>query len=85
MYNLPLRILVGLDQLLNIITGGDEDDTLSSRIYVNSISSPRWMKCRKVVDWLFSFEPDHCKVAFQVEYKKKVLWLNKYQDLIKDL
>lgn len=85
MYKIGMRILVGLDQLLNIVTGGDEDDTLSSRAYVNSFSSPKWMKFRKFVDWLFSFEPDHCKIAFKDEYQKKVAWLAKYKDLTLDL
>ena len=53
-----MKVLVGLDQLLNALLDGDPDETVSSRAGRREFISPRisrWL-CR-LLDWL---DPGHC-------------------------
>lgn len=84
MYSFGMKLLVSLDQLLNVLTGGEEDNTLSSRAYIRSLSSKKWMYIKKFIDNLFFFDDQHCKEAFFVEYNKRQEWINKYK-YIKEL
>jgi hypothetical protein len=53
-----LNLLISLDQLLNTVTGGDPDQTVSLRAAQARAKGERWgcVLC-KVLDW---FDPDHC-------------------------
>lgn len=53
------RIAVGVDQLVNVATGGSEDETISSRAYRASQRGVPWacQLCR-ILDLL---QQDHCK------------------------
>ena len=50
-----------LDEGLNVLTGGDADETLSSRAGKAQIAGRRWacVLCR-VLDWV---QQDHCRKA----------------------
>lgn len=74
--NYMKRILVSVDQLLNVLAGGDEDETLSSRIYTNSIEKAGvWLLACKLVDACFFWQTNHCKQAFLFEFSKKIKYL----------
>lgn len=52
------RFLLAYDQALNALTGGSEDETVSSRAARARDENRKWgcVLCR-VLDWL---DPDHC-------------------------
>ena len=56
------NVLVGSDQLLNAILGGDPDETISSR-------AGKRVKSSRVAYWLCRclhfLEPDHCKKSIE--------------------
>jgi len=59
------RILIALDQLANTILGGDEDETISSRI--GKIVEGRndcWI-CTVICDLLNKIDPNHCKKSIE--------------------
>ena len=56
-----LRVLIALDQLVNALLGGDEDETVSSRAARARAAGAWWgLTLCRFLDWL---EPDHCKNA----------------------
>ena len=67
------QVFIALDQLVNTLIGGWADETLSARAYRLSDKSPRWAKARKVIDWLFFWEQQHCQWAWMVEKARKQL------------
>lgn len=56
------NILIGIDQLINTITGGSPDETLSSRVYRYREDSRIAWAVWKVLDWI---ETDHCKNSLE--------------------
>lgn len=56
-----------MDQLANTLLGGWADETLSARAYRMSRSDTRWAKARKIIDWLFFWDPGHCQWAWMAE------------------
>ena len=59
-------ILIALDQLVNTLAGGWPDETFSSRCWRWSKDGKRdWP--RRVVDWLFFLEAEHCKSSYESE------------------
>ena len=64
--NLGKAILIALDQLLNTVFNGCPDETFSSRCWRWSKDGKRdWP--RRVVDWLFFLEAEHCKSSYESE------------------
>lgn len=61
------QVFVALDQLVNTLIGGWADETLSARAYRMSDKSRRWAKARKLIDWLFFWEQQHCQWAWMAE------------------
>ncbi len=63
------RLFVVLDQLLNVIFGGDEDETISSRIAKDRRRGRKFacVLCR-ILDWL---DPDHCEKAIERDEGKR--------------
>lgn len=60
-------ILIALDQLLNTLTGGWPDETMSSRAYRLAVEGTTWpMRCIDAVARLFGDE-NHCEGAFDSE------------------
>lgn len=53
--------LIAWDQLANTIFGGDPDNTISSRCWLNR-DKPGWRQLRFVLDWI---DPNHCQKSFE--------------------
>ena len=73
--NWGYHVLIAVDQLLNAITGGGADETLSSRTYRRAMltqSKPkkRWRMLYRVINWLFR-DPHHCETAYHSELNRK--------------
>lgn len=56
----PHRVLLGFDQFVNTICGGDPDETLSARAWRNKDKTQYWGVARIVIDTIFFWQPDHC-------------------------
>jgi hypothetical protein len=56
------NILLSLDQLVNALTGGDPDMTLSGRMG-RAVAEGRCSGCRLVCWLLDKIDPDHCAKA----------------------
>ena len=63
------RLFVAVDQLLNVIFGGDEDETISPRIAKDRRRGRKFacFLC-KILDWL---DPDHCEKAIERDEGKR--------------
>lgn len=69
-------LLIAVDQLCNAITGGYPDETLSSRIWRHAVQPwprRRWTIARKVVDKVFFWQDGHCRLAYEMERKRRHL------------
>ena len=64
------RFLLWIDQGGNMFLGGSPDETISARAWRCRESSRAWGCARRMIDALFSFEPDHCQAAFENEKKR---------------
>ena len=66
-----LQILVAIDQLLNAITGGYADETLSARAYrMRAKGQPYWGWTANAIDRLFFWQEGHCELAHLAEVKR---------------
>lgn len=66
------RNLIAASQLLNALTGGQPDETTSSRTYRMYLKGNKFaLVFIHVVDTLFFFQPEHCKGAYQDELDKR--------------
>ena len=54
------RILLSIDQFFNTLTGGDEDETISSRIGKNVEAKTDCWICRILCKLLNLIDPNHC-------------------------
>lgn len=65
---------IAFDQLINtLIPGGYADETLSSRAHRMREKGQRyWGWTANFIDWLFFWQTEHCKNAWQEE-------MNRYQ------
>ena len=85
---LLFKILINLDRLLNVLTGGTFQECLSTRAYRQSIvAKPRynaewWMKVRNFIDWLFFLQDEHCKGSFEWEVTLKAKYVNDNKNLL---
>ena len=63
---------VALDQLANtLIPGGMADETLSARAYrMHMKGQPYWGGLANVIDWVFFWDEDHCRKAFESERQR---------------
>lgn len=64
------QVLIAVDQLGNALLGGWADETLSSRTYRQN-SKKRWKIMEKIINFLFFFQPDHCRKAYEAEINRK--------------
>lgn len=60
------NILVGLDQFVNTIFGGDPDETLSSRM-----GKSKCRVCRLICRLLHLLEPKHCEKSIEEDEGSK--------------
>ena len=58
--------LIAFDQAINALTGGDPDETLSSRFGKRSKSNV----VRKVIDTIFFWTPDHTEKSVEPDEGK---------------
>lgn len=59
------NLLIGIDQLINVLLGGAPDQTISSRCWYHR---GHWAASTAVdiIDFLFSwYEQDHCKSSYE--------------------
>lgn len=64
----PLRLLLAIDQLLNVlICNGEPDETMSSAAYRMERDGRFWGFMRPVIDTLFWFQLNHCRCAYEAE------------------
>jgi hypothetical protein len=59
-----LNVLVGIDQLLNALLGGDCDETLSSR------AGKHYPRLAKIINFIFFWQDDHCKYYIEEDEGK---------------
>lgn len=63
------QVLVAVDQLINTFFGGMADETLSSHAHRLKIERGRkWVSA--VINVIFFFQKDHCKEAYESEFKR---------------
>lgn len=58
------NILVALDQLVNVLFGGDPDETISSR-WGRAVARDRCVLCRFACWVLDRFDPGHCQKSIE--------------------
>ena len=66
------NIMVGIDQLGNVLIGGNPDETISSRIGRAALAGKAWaVPIEKLINALFWFaERDHCRNAIEAAFIK---------------
>lgn len=65
-----IRLLIGIDQMINTLIGGDPDETLSARAWRQRDSKKRWMYLQLFIDHIFFWQDDHCFHAYQEEFER---------------
>lgn len=66
------QILIAIDQLLNAITGGYADETLSARAYrMRAKGQPYWGWAANAIDELFFWQEGHCELAYLAEVRRR--------------
>lgn len=66
--NYPTRLALAIDQLLNVLLcNGEPDETMSSAAYRMERDGRFWGFMRPVIDTLFWFQPNHCRMAYESE------------------
>ena len=66
-----LNVAIAIDQLANAVLRGDPDETLSSRAYrMHMKGQPYWGGLASVIDWVFFWDEDHCRKAFESERQR---------------
>lgn len=74
-----LQLLIAIDQLINVLItplhgGAWADETLSSRAYRMERQGKPWGKIfRPMIDCLFFWEKEHCRMAFLDERRQRQL------------
>ena len=59
--------LIAFDQLINALIGGWADETLSSVAYRMELQGARAAPLRKLIDFIFFWQPEHCRQAYESE------------------
>ena len=59
-----IRLLIGIDQFVNTIIGGDPDETLSARAWRQRDAKKRWMFLQLFIDRIFFWQDEHCYHAY---------------------
>ena len=78
---LLFKIAIGLDRLLNVVTGGSFQECLSTRSHLRAIENkPHWVRIRNAIDWMFW--DGHCKDSFEWEMKIKKEYVIKHGYLL---
>lgn len=64
-----LNLLIAIDQLINVLCGGEPDETLSSRAYRLAMERGRTIPMR-IIDMIFFWQENHCKTAYESEMQR---------------
>ncbi|MBG24005.1 MAG: hypothetical protein CMF22_11185 [Idiomarinaceae bacterium] len=73
------NVLISLDQLANTLTGGNPDETISSRAYRRAnAGSFMWGFARTCIDAIFFWDVEirgdrvirHCELSFEMELRR---------------
>ena len=67
-------IALGFDQLGNVATGGDEDQYISSRCWMNR-ADPVYARYVRIINWLFN-DPGHCEDSYSNERRRSTAQSN---------
>ena len=62
------NLLISLDQFVNAVTGGDPDETISSRVGKRRDAAERFMA--PIIDKLFWWDKDHTKTSIEPDEGK---------------
>lgn len=68
--NIPEQVITALDQLVNALTGGWADETLSARAWRRRVNK-RFFAVYKVLNGIFFWQDNHCKTAYENEKLRK--------------
>lgn len=72
-----LNNLIAFDQQANALLWGDPDETISSRAWRCGVRADkpkkRWRVARVIIDRIFWFQPDHCRVSYESEIERNHL------------
>lgn len=61
--------LIWLDRCVNVLLGGLYEETLSGRAYRMKLKrQPYWWWTADLIDALFFWQTDHCRVQHEAEY-----------------
>jgi hypothetical protein len=65
------RVLGALSQLVNTLIGGHPNESISARCHRQGVivGHKGWRRARKIVNWLFFWEADHCYTAYLTDVK----------------
>lgn len=67
------EVLQALSQLLNALTGGFADESLSGRAWRGRNARRRWRLWVAVIDRLFFWEVQHCYNAYLYEIERRAI------------
>ncbi len=71
------HVAIAVDQLVNALLSGSSDETLSARAYrcsaLRARPKRRWVLARWLIDCLFFFQSNHCRLAYESELNRKHL------------
>ena len=67
------QVPIAIDQLVNTLFGGWADETISSVAWRKRNDGKGWAFLHCLVDCLFFWQPDHCKMAYESELDRKQL------------
>ena len=74
-----LHILIALDQFLWVLLtlgAGYPDETISSSAYRLDKKGHWFGKARPIIDWIFFWDPQHCRRAYLAEKFRKQISLD---------
>jgi hypothetical protein len=75
--NFWYRLLLTLNLMFNILTGGEFGTFFSTRTYENSLTCKRWDKVRQILDYVLG--EGHCKKSQNWQINNKMNWIRKHQ------
>lgn len=68
-----IRVLIGIDQLINCLLGGMPDETISAKSWRMRERSLFWYYLRIMIDGIFWFSKNHCYESWvSEEYRKQI-------------
>lgn len=79
-----LNLVSSLSNFLNVILGGENSMTFSSRCHIGYWEDKMiFIVLRNIINNIFFYQEDHCRMSFMrdVYYSRKILSIyNKYKD-----